>query len=200
MKALRNKILVKSYANQKEAIQIKGEGGKVIELWVGKKFATNHREKNPVICTVVDNASKYDYIKEGDTLLVHHNLLSDWKTNPYCIEYDVETGEGLYSFHADKSVFCKLNEDGSVLPVCGNIVAERIANPIKSILHIPDTVKQEYKDRVKVLSVSPEVEGIYPDQVVQILQYADYEICYTWDKKDYSAIKVFSEEIIGIVN
>lgn len=199
MKALHGKILVKSYANQKQAIQIKGEGGKVIELWVGKQYLQNYREKNPVICEVLDNNSKYDYIIPGDFLIVHHNLLSDWKTNPFCLEYDIETGVGLYSFPVNSSVFCKIGSDGIAIPVCDNILVERLKNPVKSShIIIPDTVKQEHNDRVKVTAISPEVEGLKEGQTILIYKQGDYEICYNWNKVDYRVIKVVESDVIGV--
>ena len=201
MKAIRNKIIVKSYSNQKEALKITGKNGKVIELWIGKQFDVNNRRKNPVICEVIDNNSKYDYIKTGDLLLVHHNYLSEWKTNPFCLEYDIETGIGVYSFTANNNIYCILRKDGIVTPVCENILAERLSNKIQSsLIIVPDTVKQEYEDRVKVLAVAPEVEGVGIGDIVAIPKMADYEICYSWEKKDYSVIKIFSEDIIGILN
>lgn len=201
MRALRGKVIVKSFENQKEAIVITGEGGKKIELWVGKKFVENHREKNPVICQVVDNNSEYHYIKEGDYLIVHHNYLSEWQTNPFCMEYNPQTGEGLYSFPASSSIFCKLLEDGSAVPVCNNMLVERLKNPVKSsLIYIPETVKQEHNDRVRVISVAPEVDNSLIGNTILMHQYSDYEICYTWNKKDYSVIKVLADELIGVVN
>lgn len=198
MKAIKGKILVKAYNNQKESIQIKGVGGKMIELWVGKKYVTNYRERNPVICEVIDNASKYYYIKTGDLLLIHHNYLSDPMTNPFCIEYDPQTGMGLYSFVANNNIFCKLAKDGKAIPVCENIIAERIKNPIKtSLIIVPDTVKQEHSDRVKVLAVAQDLERPKIGETVFIHKYADYEICYTFNKKEYSVIKVFHDDIWG---
>lgn len=198
MKAIRGKIIVKSYSNQKEAILIKGKGGKMIELWVGKKFLTNHRQKNPTLCEVIDNNSKYDYIKPGDLLLIHHNYLSDPMTNPFCLEYDRETGVGLFSFIASNNIFCIL-KDGVAVPVCENMLVERISNPIESsLIIIPDTVKQEHGDRVKVTAIAPEVEGVRVGDTVAIHKMADYEICYSWEKKDHSVIKVFMEDLVGV--
>jgi len=199
-KAIRGKVIVKSYANQKEALMIKGKGGKMIELWMGRKYDENNRRKNPVLCEVVDNNSKYDYIKKGDLLLVHHNYLSDPMTNPFCLEYDQQTGIGIFSFLASNNIYCILRKDGVVTPVCENILAERLPNAItSSLIIIPDTVKTEHEDRVKVLAVAPEVEGIGQGDIIAILNKADYEICYSWEKKDYSVIKVFQEDVIGVL-
>lgn len=201
MRALRGRIIVKSFASQKEEIEIVGQDGKRLTLWVGKKYAINHREKNPVVCEVLDNNSEYNYIKKGDFLLVHHNFLSEWQTNPFCIEYDPVSEVGLYSLQANHNIFCKINADGIAEPVCGNMLVERQKNPIKSsLIIIPDTVKQEHNDRVKVVSLSPEVAGYKVGQTVLMYKYSDYEICYSWKKKDYSIIKVYEEDLIGVVD
>jgi hypothetical protein len=200
LKAIRGKLIVKSYANQKEALVITGEGGKKIELWIGRNYGLNHRVKNPVLCEVIDNNSKYSYIKKGDLLLLHHNYLSDWETNPFCLEYNPQTGEGLFSFIASNNIYCKINKDGTATPVCENILAERLTNRIQtSLIIVPDTVKQEHEDRVRVLSVAPEVEGIKKGDIVAILEKADYEICYSWENQDYTLIKVFGEDIVGVL-
>lgn len=202
MKPIGKRIIVEAYLGQKESISIKGRNGKTIELWLGKKYITNFREKNPVIAKVLSNPSgEFPYIKEGDIILTHHNFLSDWKTNPYCIEYSLEENKGIFAIPLDRNIFCKLNEDGTVKALCHNVIAKRLKNPIKTTLIIvPDSIKQEHEDRVKILDVAPEVDGVHPGQTVLIMNKADYEICYTWKGKEYSVIKVFSEEIIGILN
>lgn len=202
-KPLRERILVESYVNQKETITIEGPGGKPIVLYMAKRYTDNNRVKNPVIATVISsNSKKYPYIKEGDSLLVHHNFITlDPYTNPYCIEYDGQTSRGLFSIPAGKEIFGRLKEDGGVEPLCGNIIAKRLRNPIKSdLLVIPDTVKQEHNDRVEVVAVSREVDAVRPKQVVLINQFADYEICYTYDKTEHSVIKVWMDEILAIIN
>lgn len=199
MKAVHNKILVRSYANQKDTINITGKDGKLVQLWIGKQYVGNNRERNPVLCEVIDNASeKYDYIKAGDKVLLHHNYCSDWKTNPFCIEYDLQTGEGLYAFELNESVFCKINNDGELEAVCDNLIVERIEEAYASEhIIIPESVKKKAVQNVKVLSVAPEIKHIKVGDVVGILPKADYEICYTFNKKEYKAIKVFSEFVWG---
>lgn len=200
-KALKNRILVKAYMEQKDTITIKGAGGKDIQLWMGKRYMSNFREKNPVICEVIDNNSKYSYIDEGDLLLVHHNYLADPLTNPYCIEFDVETQIGLFIIPAGRNIFAKLRADGTISPICHNVIAERYEQVIHSkFIIIPDSVKKNYNDRVKVLAIAPEVEGIKPGETVLILDKADYEICYTFNNQEYTAIKVWMEDILAVCN
>jgi hypothetical protein len=200
IKAQFGRILVKAYLNQKDAIQIVGADGKTVELWMGKKYLENYRQKNPVICTVIGNASTFDYIHEGDQLLVHHNYLSDPVQNPYCIEYNAQTGEAFFGVPASEAIFAKLNEDGTIQPVCHNIIAKRLKNPIISTLYIPDTVKQEHNDRVEVIAVAPEIKTIKPGMTILIYKMADYEICYTFNKKEYSAIRIWGQDVIGFLN
>ena len=193
MRATANKILVKAYLNQKSAIQIKGPNDTTIELLVGKEYELNNRKKNPTICEVIDNNSQYAYIKTGDKLLVHHNFLSDPDANPRCIEHDPQSGMALFSIPAGRHIFCKLDNDGNLSPTCDNILVERLRNPIESkFIIIPDTVKQEHNDRVKVTAVSPEIDFVKPGQTVLIKDKADYEICYSWNKEDRNAIKVWA--------
>lgn len=198
MEAIGGKLLVKSYLHQKEALTIKGKGGKKIELFVGRKYLENNREKNPVVVEVISNKTKYEYIKPGDVLLVHHNMVDSPLTNQYCIEFDPQTGIGLYSIPAAApQIFCKLRKDGTAEPICGNILVERIEGKLQSkFIIIPESVKNHHDDRVKVLSISKEVDGVKAGDVIGIYKYADYEICYSWNKKDFRVIKVNAEDVL----
>lgn len=201
MKTLRGKLLVKAYLNQKEAIVITGEKGNRIELWVGKKFVENYRQRNPVICECVSNNSEFDYIKEGDKLIVHHNLLSEPSHNPRCIEWNKQTGEALFMIPANENIFCKINDDGTVEPICNNLIAERVDKEIKTtLIVIPDSAKKKHDDRVRVVAVAPEVDHTKAGQTILIENKADYEICYTYNKKEHSIIRVWGEYVIGHFN
>lgn len=201
MEPLNKRILVKTFLDQKEEIRIKGENGQEIKLWMGKRYVENNRVKNPVICEVIKNHSEYKYILPGDMLLVHHNYVSEPDTNLYCIEYDRQQQIGVFSIPATRNIYCKLNPDGSVEPICHNLIVEREFEPIKtSFIIVPDSVKPEYNDKAKVLKVAPEVEGINPGDHIIHLKMADYEICYTWGGNEYTAIKIWDEEVIGILN
>lgn len=201
MKALRGKIVVKSYQYQKENLVITGKDGKPIELFIGKEYLENHREKNPVLAEVIDNNSEYAYIKKGDWILVHHNLLDRKEQNQYCIEYDREKGIGYFAIPASgSSIFCKINiETGEAEAVCENMIAERLITPIKTKhIIIPETVNKKNDTMVKVLKISPEIDFCKPGNKLLVYKYSDYEICYNLNKKDYSIIKVHKDDVLGV--
>lgn len=196
MKATKNNLIVKSYQHQKEELVITGPGGKPINLYIGKQYVENHREKNPVIAEVIDNNSDYEHITTGDLILVHHNMVSTPLTNPRCLEYNPQTGEAVFSIPARGTiVFAKLDKDGETIPLFGNIIAERIYDCItSSLIVIPDTVNTKEKKMVDVLRVAPEVDDVKPGDRVVMMPMSDYEICYTFNKKDFSVIRLYRED------
>ena len=200
MRAVNKKILVEVKMNQKSALTIKGAGGVEIDLQMEKQYDPNGRHRNAVLCTVLDNNSDYDYIEVGDTLLVHHNFFDNLTENPNFIAYNRDNRTAIFAIPSGRNVFCRVEDNGAITPLCHNMIVERLRNPIKTkLIYVPDTVKQEHDDRVRVLAIAPEIEGIKPGQTVLIYKMADYEICYNWQKQEKSVIKVWGEEIIGIV-
>lgn len=200
MRAVNKKILVEVKMNQKSTQTITGEGGKEIDLQIEKQYDPNGRQRNAVICQVLDNSSTYEYIQPGDKLLVHHNFFDKIDDNPHFIAYDRDSKMGIFAIPSGRNIFCKIDNEGKIHPVCHNMIVERVRNPVKTkLIYVPDTVKQEFNDRVKILAIAPEVTGVEPGQSVLIIQMSDYEICFTWNKKEESVIKVWDEEIIGIL-
>jgi len=201
MKAVKKKILVEVKMNQKSALTIKGEGGKEIDLQIEKQYDPNGRQRNAVLCTILHNGSDYNYLKKGDTLLVHHNFFDKIEENPHFIAYNRDNKTAIFAIPSGRNIFCRVEANGCITPVCHNMIVERLKNPIKTtFIYIPETIKQEYNDRVKVISIAPEVTGITPGQTILIHQMADYEICYNWQKQEKAVVKVWDEEIIGILS
>jgi hypothetical protein len=108
-----NKILVRCDLNQKDSILI---GDKVFSMAL--LFESNYREKSPVLCTVVEGN---EIMFEGDVLLCHHNLF--YSPSPYHVEDD------LYSIPFSSVIFAKIRLDGSLFPVCGNLLCDRVGIP-----------------------------------------------------------------------
>lgn len=203
LKAIRNNIIIKTYLHQKEELAIKGKNGETINLYIGSQYNTNYREKNPVMAEVLDNNSKYQYIKKGFMVIVHHNMVSNPETNPRCIEWDRQKGIAIFSIPCTyETTFCVIDENGEALPVCENVIAKRIDQVIKTkFIIIPDSVKKKESKMVDILKVSPEAKdkGIKVGSRILMYAYSDYEICYTFNKKEHSVIKIHMDEVLGEV-
>lgn len=198
MRAINGRIIVKANLNQKETITIQGPVGP-IELWMGKKYLTNHREKNPVLCEVLHNDSRHP-ISEGDVLVVHHNYLSDPKTNQYLIEYDPETGVALFVIPANHGVFCILDGAGTPRPLYPYLLAQRVKEVIHSrYIHIPDSVSKDYGDRCVVISVAPEEKILRSGQMIVHRRYGDYEIVYNFGRKEHSLIRIDADDVEAVI-
>jgi|GEM_PF-3222836 len=211
MRAKHNKIIVSADMEQKETHQIRKADGTTISLYLGRRYNSNAREKNPCVCTVVDNnAPEYRHIRTGDILVVHHNLLV--KESAYLI--DIIDGIAYFSIPViqkeidnttrkvtevpNRQLFAKL-VDGELEPICNNLICERVKMPARSTIII-DPVEKTYEDRVRVLKVAPDVYGISRGDIALMYKMGDYEIVYHWNNKECRAIKVWAEDIIGIVN
>lgn len=176
----KNRIIVSVNMEQKNSIDLGG-----IKFSVSPKFSGNHREKNPVIATVING---YDNSPRGSLLLCHHNCF-EGETNPFQIS------DNLFSIPFNKTtVFCKMDEEGNLTGVLGNILAERV-NP-ESLLEVPITDRKSYFDRVKILK---DGYGFKKGQEVFTLPYADYQIVYNFNGIERRIIKVHKDEIVAIL-
>lgn len=199
MKPLANKIIVELNPEQKEELFIKRSDGTALKLYIGRTFNENGREANPVACKVLSVGDGVKDVEPDDILLVHHNLL----TNPaFLIEKQRLSDEIklILCIPVDRQIFAKVNsDDGEPMPLFANTVCRRIEKPSRSSLLI-DPVKSFYSDRVEVVSVAPDVEDVKRSDVVLIQKHADYEVVYHWQDGERRFIKVWSENIIGIIN
>lgn len=174
------RIIVSVVMEQKESITLSG-----IEFKIMSKFNGNHREKNPVIATVIEGYSK---VPRGTLLVCHHNCF-EGEANPFQIS------DNLFSIPFNKSiVFFSIGEQGELTGLLGNVLAERV-NPV-SLLEIPITDRKSYFDRVTILK---DGDGFEKGQEVLTLPYADYQIIYNFNGEEKRIIKVHQDEIVAIL-
>lgn len=175
------KILVSCNMKQKNSMMI-GD----VELSTALKYELNYREKSPVIVSVVEGNA---YVKEGDVLLVHHNTL--YTPSPYYL-YD-----NLFSIPATgKILFAVIKPDGSIKPIMGNLICEKVSIP--SALPLPPEQVKTYTDRaiVKDAGLSPYKKG----QLIFHRPSAGYDICYIYNGVENRVTKVDSAQVCGFVS
>lgn len=179
MNPVNGKIIVKCDNEQKSSIRI-GD----VEFKTAMGYETNYREKSPVICEVVDGN---EFVKEGQVLLVHHNTF--YLPSPYHL------GDDLFSIPFAKTLFAIINTDGSLAPICENILCDRVNIP--SILPVPPELQEKYIDRVKVIDGG--WTNYKPNDLLFTRPHSYYEIVYHLNGEEKRIHKCHSEMICGVV-
>ncbi len=180
MISVNNKILVKVDSNQKNEAIIGGN-----KLMMGKLYTTNNREKNPVIAKVISGNEEVN----GEHILVHHNIISG-EHCPYHLQ------DGFYSIpYKETTVFAKIDDEGNAQPICGNIISERIKIPTE--IPVPPEYEKVYLDRCKVIT---DGYGYKKGQIVFVIPYSCYEICFTWNSIERRIIKIYRDDILAVYN
>lgn len=173
-----NNIIIEVDPNQKDECVL---GGNIIKT--GKQYSENFREKNPVIGIVKQG---YGEIKEGMWVVSNY---SHFDEGSLYLVYD-----NLYSVPIDEQIFAIINENGTLTPICGNLLVRRI-NKTASF-ELPDDFIKPFNNKGYV------VKGIgnyKKDDFIFWLPYSDYVICYYWNGVYKEEIKIHESEIVGIL-
>lgn len=178
MLSVNNRIIVRVDMAQKNRM-------KIGEIWVQSAllFNTNYREKSPVIAQVV---SGNDTVKTGMYICCHHNHF--YHPSPYFLQDD------LYSIPFNKTIFGYFKEDGSLVPVCGNVLGSRIKVPSK--LDLPPEMQQTYKN--KMLVINGNDTKYKKGETIFTRPSAVYDIVYNWGGTEITVCKVSEDMIVGV--
>lgn len=175
MNPVNGKIIVSCDQKQKNEIVIGG-----ITMKMALLYESNYREKSPVIAEVVEGN---EWVKEGDVLLCHHNLF--YQPSPYYLYDD------LFSIPASNVIFAILKPNGSLNPIYGNLICERVVIPI-----LPEE-KKTYINRavIKDNGYTPYQKG----QTIFHRPHAGYDIVYIFDGVETRVTKVHEDQICGVL-
>lgn len=179
MKPVNKKISVRVNMAQKSSLSVAGVTFKIANL-----YEVNHREKEPILGEIV---SGNRHIRQGQIGIFHHNNFSP--PSPFFVYGD------LFSVPFNKTVFGILHPDGNIMPLCGNILCERVEKEYK--VYIPPEQREKHLDRVVVTN-----PGNTPYKVGQLLftrPYAFYEIVYNIDGKEFRVHKIHEEMVVGML-
>lgn len=179
MKSTIGRLLVSVNAEQKDKMTING-----VMLKMAHLFENNYRERSPVICQAEEDTY---FVKKGQLLICHHNHF--YAPSPYFVQ------DNLYSIPIGKSIFCILNMDGSVNPICGNIICERVIIP--SLLEVAPEIQEKYIDRLIVLDGG--WTSYKKGDLVFTRPYSYYQIVYAVDEVEHRIHKCDSEMIMGVI-
>lgn len=174
-----NKILVRVNMGQKDSMFVGG-----ILMSTATKFEKNYREKSPVIAEVVDGN---ETIKTGDIIVCHHNHF--YPPSPYNLQDD------LYSIPFNRTILGKVNIDGTISAVCGNVFGDRV--PIKTDLAQPPEYQKKYIDRILITDKG---DTKYKEgQIAFCRPNAPYDIVYNFNGVEKRVTKVDSSQICGVL-
>lgn len=172
-----DKIIVCVNDEQKNKIKIGN-----IEFQTATKYETNYREKSPVIAEVVYGNEK---VQSGDLLLCHHNLF--YHPSPHHLYND------FFSIKFNKIIFAKIQMDGSLLPICGNLLCDRV--DIETAIPLPPEQREQYTDRVVV--TNPGYTQYKKGQLLFTRPYSYYEIVYVLNGVEKRVHKCDSDMVLG---
>ena len=162
---------------QKDTMLING-----IEFKMANKYATNYREKSPVIGVIQE---RNEYFNEGDTAIFHHNHF--YGNSPYLVE------NNLFSVPMNKTILC-LIKGGDIFPLFGNMICERIE--IATPLPVSPEYKKFYHNVYKIKDKG--WTTYHNDEIIFTRPHSGYEIVYIYNNIKKSAIKVDSEMVCGV--
>lgn len=179
MKSVNNKVLVRVNMEQKNYMKI----GSIV-LQTANKYATNYREKSPVVGQFVETNQ---FFREGDIALFHHNHF--YHPSPYFLQDD------LYSVPMNKTIFGTVDSHGEMTPVMGNMICKRI--PVETYLPLPSDQQKTHINRYEI--VNPGWTKYKAGDIIFTRPHSGYDIIYMWDTEKRVVTKVSEDMVCGIV-
>lgn len=173
IKPLKNCIIVSCNPNQKDEAVI---GGNILKT--GKNYNENFRERNPVVA----------FVKSGTKEIPTQSYII-CNYSHFDLESPFEFSQNLYSIPVNEEIYAIVNKDGSLTPVCGNVIVEQVTKETK--IDLPKELKKAHVNQGIAKT------GEFKDKYIFWLPFANYEIVYTWNSEEKRAIKIHHTEITG---
>ena len=192
MRPLRNCIIVQAYLNQKSEMKFGSLTLHMPPKW--QNMSLDGKVVNPTIAQVTEENAKFDFLKKGDILCLGHNSIDNESWRISLID-----GIVTMALPVDRWILGKLDQDGILQPLMGNIVASRINQYYSSIIIIPDSAQKTDENKMVVVSVSPEEKLIKPKDTILVHKFADYEIFYNFNNEQKSAVVIDRQDIVAII-
>lgn len=192
MKAKRNHLIVKANLEQKESHEISLPDGSTISIYLGRKYGENNREINPTVCEIISVGDDVTEVSVSDTIIVHHNMIMNEAS------HISKEGQTVYmGIPAGELIYAKIDEDGSLIPVFNNVIAERVIVPKKSELEFEQKTEPM---KFKVISIPKGFEDVKAGQYILAYKLSDYEMVYHYKNKERRAIRIAANDILGVFN
>jgi hypothetical protein len=192
MKAKRKSLIIKAHLEQKESHEVRLPDGSVINLYIGRKYGENNREINPTVADVVSVGEGVTNIELGDKIIVHHNLIMNEAA------YIRKEGHFVWlGIPLTELIYAKIEEDGSLTPLDGTLLGERIVKPRVSELEFEDKTEPM---KFKILKVPAGYEDVKEGDTILAYKLSDYEMVYHHNNRECRAIRISTSDVLGIYN
>jgi hypothetical protein len=192
MKAKKRSLIIKAHLEQKESHEVRLPDGSVINLYIGRKYGENNREINPTVADVVSVGEGVTGIELGDTIIVHHNLIMNEAA------YIKKEGQFVWlGIPLTELIYAKIEEDGSLTPLEGTLIGERIKKPRVSEFEYEDKTEPM---KFKILKVPAGYEDVKAGDTIIAYRLSDYEMVYHYNNKECRAIRISTNDVLGIYN
>lgn len=191
MKAKRKSIIIKAHIEQKESHEIQMPDGSVLNIYLGRKYGENNREVYPNVCEVISVGQDVENISVGDTIILHHNLIQNDASH-----FAKQEGYVYLGIVADGLIYAKILDDGTLVPLFGNLIGERIVKEKTRFDYENKTEKQKFK----ILSVPINYTDVSAGDTILAYNLSDYEMVYHYKNKECRAIRIASEDILAKFN
>lgn len=179
MLAKKGTIVVKVNPEQKDEAVIAGK-----KMLTGKYYATNFRERNPILARVLDG---YGEVVTGSWIICNYTYFDF--SSPYLLT------DHKYAIPVDSEIYAVLGSDGEVLrPVFGNLVVRLVEE--KHQLELPEHLRIYEEDRGIIVKGNNHFKK---DDFVLFLYKANLEMVYIWEGFEKRFVRIHEDEIVGIV-
>lgn len=179
MRPANGKILVRVDMSQKDTVKM---GDTVVKC--AYNYGTNYRERSPVVAVVVEGNA---WVQPEDIIICHHNHF--YAPSPYHVQDD------LFAIPADRTIFGKITDEGSLTPLYGNTFCETIN--VETWLPVPP--EQVTKHLTKALVKDGGRTGYHRGDLIFHRPSAWYEIVFHWNAIQNRVIKVHEDQICGVI-
>lgn len=175
----------------KESHKFKDKDGKDIELFVDVSYSWDGKISNPTQGILLTD---YKNLKAGTDVLLHHNAVQE--DNRLDIEPDLHT-----TIHAVEDMFLYFGIiDGSIVPVDGFMLAERIYEEDKVSPGGIILTEQKKRDTVlKILAKPDSIEDYNVGDIAIVYKYADYEMTHNIGGEMKRIIRLKYSDCLGKV-
>lgn len=192
MKPIGKRIIAKFDLQQKETLQYGS-----LRLFIPNKSGHNEnaREGYPTCAEIIDGGKSG--LKKGDIAVFVHTILEN---NSSWIEKNDNHVTLTLPYDGSITIYGKLDKNGDVVPMFGNLVCKRIEKPsISNIIITPDAYKKTEDYKAQVIRVS-KGSDIKVGSTVLYYRYSDYELVYNVNGEEKRVILVKRQDVVAVEN
>lgn len=149
----------------------------------GARYSESFRQKNPAVCKVIEGN---ELLSAGTFLVCHYNHFDE--DSPYKM-YD-----NVFSIPLDELTIGRLDENGDLIAMFGNILVEEVEKP--SFLELPSDLK---KQKVNHGLVAQDAGDYKKGDEILWLNYSNYKVLWKWMGVEREATRIEISEIVAFL-